>query len=120
MGMSQLLFLALSPITPMFGLMVVLSLIRLLAFPPLVLVSLLIMLPLFGMSVAGVRLIFFTLSVNFRLVEVSALFPGASQSFQKAEFWGVILVLQFSGAVHVGVDNLVLFVMLWASWFHSF
>ena len=33
---------------------------ELLAFPPLVLVSLLIMLPLFGMSVAGVRLIFFT------------------------------------------------------------
>ena len=38
----------------MFGLMVVLSLIRLLAFPPLGLVSLLTMLPLFGMSVAGV------------------------------------------------------------------
>ena len=76
MGMIQLLFLALFRITAMFGLMVVLSLIRLLAFPPLVLVSLLIMLPLFGMSVAGVKLIFFTLSVIFSLVEVSALFLG--------------------------------------------
>ena len=58
---ALLLFLALSRITPMFGLMVVLSLVRLLVFPLLVLGSLLIMLPLFGMSVAGVRLIFFTL-----------------------------------------------------------
>ena len=71
-----LLFLALSRIIPMFGLMVVLSLIRLLALPPLVLISLLIMLPLSGMSVAGDRLILFDLLVIPRLVGVSALSLG--------------------------------------------
>ena len=50
------------------------------------------MLPLFGMSVAGVRLILFTLLVMFRLVDVSALFLG--------------LFNLFTGAVHLGVDNL--------------
>ena len=32
--------------------------------------------------------------------------PGALQSVQRAEMWGVILALQSSGAVHLGVDNL--------------
>ena len=32
--------------------------------------------------------------------------PGALQSVQRAELWGVILALQSSGAVHLGVDNL--------------
>ena len=32
--------------------------------------------------------------------------PGPLQSFQRAEMWGVILALQSSGAVHLGVDNL--------------
>ena len=32
--------------------------------------------------------------------------PGPLQSVQRAEMWGVILALQSSGAVHVGVDNL--------------
>ena len=32
--------------------------------------------------------------------------PGPLQSVQRAELWGVILALQSSGAVHVGVDNL--------------
>ena len=54
MGMILLLFLALSWITPMFGLMVVLSLIRLLVFPPLVLGSLLTSLTTAGVLVAGV------------------------------------------------------------------
>ena len=32
--------------------------------------------------------------------------PGPLQSFQRAEMWGVILALQTSRAVHLGVDNL--------------
>ena len=28
------------------------------------------------------------------------------QTVQRAEMWGVILALQFSSAVHLGVDNL--------------
>ena len=32
--------------------------------------------------------------------------PGPLQSVQRAEMWGVILALQTSGAVHLGVDNL--------------
>ena len=32
--------------------------------------------------------------------------PGPLQSVQRAEYWGVILALQSSGAVHLGVDNL--------------
>ena len=32
--------------------------------------------------------------------------PGPLQSVQRAEMWGVILALQSSGAVHLGVDNL--------------
>ena len=32
--------------------------------------------------------------------------PGLVQSVQRAEMWGVILALQSSGAVHLGVDNL--------------
>ena len=32
--------------------------------------------------------------------------PGPLQSAQRAEMWGVILALQTSSAVHLGVDNL--------------
>ena len=32
--------------------------------------------------------------------------PGPLQSVQRAEMWGVILALQSSGAVHLGVDNI--------------
>ena len=32
--------------------------------------------------------------------------PGPYQTVQRAEMWGVILALQSSGAVHLGVDNL--------------
>ena len=32
--------------------------------------------------------------------------PGPLQTVQRAEMWGVILALQSSGAVHLGVDNL--------------
>ena len=33
-------------------------------------------------------------------------FPGPLQSVQRAVMWRVILALQSSGAVHLGVDNL--------------
>ena len=32
--------------------------------------------------------------------------PGPPQTVQRAEMWGVILALQTSRAVHLGVDNL--------------
>ena len=32
--------------------------------------------------------------------------PGPLQTVQRGELWGVILALQSSGAVHIGVDNL--------------
>ena len=38
--------------------------------------------------------------------------PGRLQTVQRAELWGVILALQSADAVHIGVDNLVLFGML--------
>ena len=57
----------------------------------LVLVSLLIMLPLFGMPAAGDRLIFFTLLIVSRLVGVSALFLGLFSLFRELKceelFW---------------------------------
>ena len=49
--------------------------------------------------------------------------PGPRQSVQRAEMWGVVLALQSSSAVHLGVDNLgvVRHVgRLLSSWFHSF
>ena len=57
------------------------------------LVSLLIMLPLFGMFDSPSCRGFCSV-------------PGPFQSVQRAEMWGVILALQSSGAVHLGVDNL--------------
>ena len=75
-------------------------------FLPLVLVSVLINLSQSGMIGGGVRLILFALRVTFSLVEVSVLLPGPLQSVQRAEMWGVILALQSSGAVHLGVDHL--------------
>ena len=41
-----------------------------------------------------------------RAVEVVCSVPGPLQSVQRAEMWGVILALQTSRAVHLGVDNL--------------
>ena len=32
--------------------------------------------------------------------------PGPLQTGQRAELWGVILALQASDAIHLGVDNL--------------
>ena len=93
-----------SRITPMSGLMVALFLIGSLVSLPLLLGSLLTYLNAVGVLVGGVRLMVFVLMKVFHLVEVSV--PGPLQSAQRAEMWSVILALQSSGAVHLGVDNL--------------
>ena len=104
------------PDSPMFGLMVVLSLIRLLVFPPPVLDSLLIILPLFGMFVPGGRLIIFTLLVIFRLVEASALFLGLISLFRGLRcgvlFWLYNLLVLFTWVLTIWE----LFVMLVVCW----
>ena len=46
--------------------------------------------------------------------------PGPLQTVQRAELWGVILALQASDGVHLGVDNLELFVMSVGFWMVSF
>ena len=43
---------------------------------------------------------------NVQCCRVFFAVPGPFQSVQRAELWGVILALQSSGAVHLGVDNL--------------
>ena len=89
---------------------------RLLVFPPLVLVSLLIILPLFGMFVPGGRLIFFTLLIVSRLVEVSALFLGFVSRFRGLRcgvlFWLYSLLVLFTWVLTI----LELFVMLVVCW----
>ena len=59
-----------------------------------------------GVLVSGVRLMIFVQMMVFRFVGVFFSVPGPLQSVQRAERWGVILALQSSGAVHLGVDNL--------------
>ena len=45
--------------------------------------------------------------------------PGPLQSVQRAEMWGVILALQTSGAVHLGVGNLGVVRHVGIPWFCS-
>ena len=45
--------------------------------------------------------------------------PGPLQSVQRVEMWGVILALQSSGAVHLGVDNLGVVRHVWSSACHG-
>ena len=97
---------SLVPDQPMSGLMVALSLIVSLVSPLLVLFFLLTILSLFGIIGGEVMLIRFVPAVMFSPVEVFVLVPGPLQSVQRAEMWGVILALQSSSAVHLGVDNL--------------
>ena len=59
-----------------------------------------------GGIVGGVMLMVFVLILTLRAVGVFCSFPGPLQSVQRAEMWGVILALQSSRAVHLGVDNL--------------
>ena len=106
MDMILLLFLALYRIPPMFGLTVVLSLIRSLAFPPLVLVSLLTVLPLFWDVRSWGQVDLIHPAGNFPSCRGFCSVPGPFQYVQRAELWGVILAVQSSGAVHLGVDNL--------------
>ena len=53
----------------------------------------------------GVRLILSVLWVNVQSCRGFCSVPGPLQSVQRAERWGVILALQSSDAVHLGVDN---------------
>ena len=53
----------------------------------------------------GVMLMVFALILTLRAVEVFVRFLGLFSLF-RAEMWGVILALQTSRAVHLGVDNL--------------
>ena len=62
-----------------------------------------------GFGTAGVGIIgmmMFMMVLWFPLVEVSVLSLGPFQSVQRAEMWVVILTVQSSNAVHLGVDNL--------------
>ena len=64
------------------------------------------MLPLFGMSRSWGQVDLLRPVGDFPSCRGFCSVPGPFQSVQKAELWGVILVLQSSGAVHLGVDNL--------------
>ena len=59
-----------------------------------------------GIIGVGAMLIRFARLVIFSPVKGFGSVPGPLQSVQRAEMWGVILALQSSGAVHLGVDNL--------------
>ena len=52
------------------------------------------------------HVVVFSLRVMFRPVEVSVLFQGLSSLFRELRCRSVILALQSSGSVHLGVDNL--------------
>ena len=75
--------------------------IKLLVFLLLVLVSLLILLRSRWSHVDRVRL-----EGQMHSCSGFCSVLGPLQSVQRAELWGVILALQSSGAVHLGVDNL--------------
>ena len=60
-----------------------------------------------GVVVGGVMLMVFVLIMVFRLVEASVLSPDLFSLFKEPKCGrGVILALQSSSAVHLGVDNL--------------
>ena len=101
----------------MSGLMVALFLIGLLGCPLLVLVSLLISLLPVGIIGVGVMLIRFARLVVFSVAGDFFAVPGPFKSVQRAELWGVILALQSSGAVHLGLDNLGVVVVAVALFF---
>ena len=90
----------------MSGLTAALFLIGLLVCPLLVLVSLLISLLPVGIIGVGVMLIRLAPLVVSSVAGFFFAVPGPFQSVQRTELWSVILALQSSGAVHLGVDNL--------------
>ena len=102
----MMLLLLLCLIILMYGLMVVPFLIVLLVFLLQVLGFLLIRLGVSGEVVCGVMLMMFVLDLDHRCCRGFLSVPGPLQSVQRAELWVVILALQTSRAVHLGVDNL--------------
>ena len=84
-------------------------------FPPQVLVSLLIMLPLFGDVRSWGQVDTLRPVGDSPSCRGFCSVPGPLQSVQRAEMWGVILALQSSGAVHLGVDNLGVVSSCWSS-----
>ena len=106
MGSMKLGLLLWCRITPMSGLMVALFLIRSPVFLLSVLCSSLIRLRIAGVVVGGVMLIMFVTRGGLPSCGGFCSVPGPLQSVQRAEMWGVILALQSSGAVHLGIDNL--------------
>ena len=107
---AQGCFYLLCRIAQLSGRMVALSLILLLVFHLQVLGSLLTSLRTAGVVVGGVMLTVFVLIMMLRLVGESALFLGLFNLFRGLRCvcvgGGVILALQSSSAVHLGVDNL--------------
>ena len=105
-----------SRITPMFGLMVALSLIRSLVFLLLELGFSLTNLSLFGVIGGGVRFILFALRVSFSPVGVSVLFLGHFNLFRGLKcgesFWLCSLLVLFTLVLTI----LVLFDMLVGCW----
>ena len=93
-------------VTRMSGLTVVLFGIRSLGYLPLVLVSLPITQRIAGVVVGGGHVDRVRPEGEVQSCRGFCSVPGPLQSIQRAEMWGVILALQSSDAVHLGVDNL--------------
>ena len=92
----------------MFGLMVVLFVMRFLVLLGLVLVFMLACMLITGGTGVGGH--FDDLGLTPDGLSSSCLgfcsLPGPLQTVQRAEFWGVVLALQATNAVHLVVDNL--------------
>ena len=90
----------------MSGQMAALFLNGLLVFSLQALGFLLTRLSISGEVAGGVMLMVFVLNPDVASCTGFCSVPGPLQSVQRAEMWGVILALQTSRAVHLGVDNL--------------
>ena len=89
----------------MSGLMVVLFVMRFLVLLVLVLVFMLDCMLITGGTGVGGILMILVLLLSSSCLGLSSLL-GPLQTVQRAEFWGVVLALQATNAVHLGVDNL--------------
>ena len=98
--------------SPMSGLMAALFWIRSQVYPPPVLGSTLISLRIAGVNVGGVVLIVFVQMVRFRLAGVFVLSLGLLSQFRGPKCGGVILALQSSDAVRLGLTIWVWFGIL--------
>ena len=91
----------------MFGLLVVWLMTRCLVFLLRGLGAILIGLVGFGLAGSGViGMMMLVMVLWFPPVVVSAQFLGPLQTVRRAELWGVILALQASDGVHLGIDNM--------------